>query len=126
MGDLANAYACDTLIDAFASDIIQKYRSRFLDKTFGDKVRYYVMADDNWRVRLYAAIDVGNHKEEHFRVEGSPDFYGPSDSIVDEVATAFPDLSEDEVERRLKRGGEEAERVWSETLETTSGGNSHG
>ncbi len=105
MGDLVDGHACNKVIIAFADEIITKYRSPFLDKTFGDKVRYYVKADDNWCVRLYAAIDVGNDEEEHFRVENSPDFYGPSDSIIDEVARYLPFTTE-EVERRLQAAAE--------------------
>ena len=108
MGESADGYACNALILAFGDDIIAKFRSRMLDAAFGDKVRFYVMADDNACVRLYAAIDMrpADDDEEHFRVEGSPDFYGPSDSIVEEIMQAFPGLGSEEVERRLAAGAE--------------------
>ena len=72
MGDSANGHACDAFITAFADDIVKKFRSRLLDQTFGDKVRYYVMADDNWEVHLYAAVATGGGRGETFVLTDAP------------------------------------------------------
>jgi hypothetical protein len=123
MGDLANGYACDAFIRAFADDIVKKFRSGFLDRSFGDKVRYYVVADANsWSVDLYAAIETGmivggNAEEEHFRVESAPAFYPTSDSIEWEAAKALG-ITEEDAEARLGKAREEihreTERSWQE------------
>lgn len=116
MGDLSNGSECDAFIMAFTDDIIRKYRSEFLDRKFEDQVRYYVMADDNWEVHLYAAIKTGvcacedeHELEAHFRVESAPTFCPTSDDSVRVTAEEF-DIEEDEVERRLEKGAEDAER----------------
>jgi CRISPR/Cas system-associated protein Csx1 len=105
MGDLANGHDCDAFIEAFAQDMISKYRSEFLDRTFEDRVSYYVMADENWEVHLYAAIKTGiieddEEIEEHVRVEHARPFYPTSDDIIDQIVEAF-DISEQEAERRF-------------------------
>ena len=136
MGDLANGHDCDAFICAFADNIVQEHRSQFLDKTFRDKVRYYVAADDNWEVHLYAAIETGeietegDEVEAHFRVEDAPVFCPTSDDIIDQVMREFPALDEEEVERRLEQGREESERegerAWQETLRATAAGGGNG
>ena len=133
MGDLANGHACDAFILAFADDIINRYRSKLLDQTFGERVRYYVAADEDWSVRLFAAIQMDESRtdkaEEHFCLEHATRFFPTSDDIVDQVLREFPDLGEDEVKRRLQQGGEEAQQeaelFWQETLKATPAGNDH-
>ena len=117
MGDRVNGYACDAFIRAFADDIVRKYRSPLLDQTFGDEVGYYVAADDNWEVHLYARVkekiakDGDEHEKFfHFRVESGPAFFPTSDDIVEQMTHVFPELDEKEVERRLARGREESDR----------------
>jgi peroxiredoxin family protein len=123
MGDLANGHACNAFITAFAEDIIKKYRSPLLDQTFGEKVRYYVMADDNWEVHLYAAVASGADSEEKFQLAGAPIFCPTSDDIIEQTAEAL-ELDEDEVERRLEKAAEddarESEQAWQETLKNAS------
>lgn len=101
MGDLANGHACDAFILAFADDIVTKFRSKLLDQTFGDKVRYYVMADANWEVHLYAAV-VADGGEETFLLAGAPIFCPTSDDIIEQTAEAL-ELDEDEAGRRLEK-----------------------
>lgn len=112
MGDHANGSACDTFIEAFADDIIKKYRSPLLDLKFEDSAQYYVMGDGypTWAVRLYAAVKTGTitdgkEQEEYFRIEGSPDFCPPTDDFISVVAKEF-DLEEAEVKRRLQKADE--------------------
>ena len=104
MGDLAKGHSCDAFIVAFASDIVKKFRSKLLDETFGDKVRYYVMADDNWEVHLYAAVAAGADGEEKFQLVDAPIFCPSSDDIVEQTAEVL-ELEEDEVRRRLQKAG---------------------
>jgi hypothetical protein len=119
VGDLASGHACDAFVLALADDIVTKFRSQLLDQTFGDKVRYYVMADTNWEVRLYAAIATGAGSEERFLLADAPIFWPTSDDIVEQAAEAL-ELDEEEVRRRLERRAQEAEleaeRSWQETL----------
>jgi hypothetical protein len=102
MGNLANGHACDAFILAFADDIVEKFRSKLLDQTFGDKVRYYVMADDNWEARLYAAVATGAEGEETFMLTDAPIFCPTSDDIVEQIAEAL-EIGEDEARRRLEK-----------------------
>jgi hypothetical protein len=115
MGDAASGRSCAAFVNAFADDIIKKFRSEFLDLKFEDQVRYYVAWDEypTWEVHLYAAIKTGvftgggkgkkrTEVEAHFRVESAPTFYPTSDSFVAEVRREFPDLPEAEIERRLE------------------------
>jgi hypothetical protein len=133
VGDLADGHACDAFILAFADDIIKRYRSKLLDQTFGERVRYYVAADEDWSVRLFAAIaksEPGEDKaEEHFCLEHATRFFPTSDDIVDQVLREFSDLSEDDVKRRLQQGGEEAQReadrFWQETLHAGAAEDGH-
>jgi hypothetical protein len=134
VGDLANGHACDAFILAFGDDIIDRYRSKLLDETFGERVRYYVAADEDWSVRLFAAItksEGGEDKaEEHFCLEHATRFFPTSDDIVDQVLREFSDLDKHEAERRLAQGEEEAqreaERFWQETLNASPAGDGHG
>jgi hypothetical protein len=107
---------------------VTKFRSKLLDETFGDKVRYYVMADTNWEVRLHAAIATGAGNEETFILADTPIFCPASDDIIEQAAKAL-ELDEGEAERRLEKGAEdavrEAERFWQETLKATPAGNDH-
>lgn len=105
MGDLANGHDCDAFINAFANDVVKKYRSEFLDLHFGERTRYYVMADDNWAVHLYAAIEDATG-EAHFRVESARAFYPTSDDIIETVAEEF-DLTEEGVKARLEKAEHE-------------------
>ena len=105
MGDLANGHACDAFILAFANDIVTKYRSELLDRSFVDKVRYYVMADDNWEARLYAAVATGGGGEETFLLADAPIFCPTSDDIIEQTAEALQ-LEEEEVERRLEKAAQ--------------------
>jgi hypothetical protein len=114
MGDIANGYHCDVFIFTFADALIAKYRSPLLDATFGDLVRYYVQADLNWEVGLYAAlkttrVSTGEPDEEHFRLEGMPLFAPTADDIIAVIAEGL-DISEEEAERRLKEKAAEMER----------------
>ena len=101
MGDLANGHECDAFITAFARDIVEKFRSKLLDRTFGDRVRYVVMADDNWEVHLYADVWVEEEPSERFQL-GEPNFFPTSDDIVDQTAEVL-ELDKDEVRRRLEK-----------------------
>jgi hypothetical protein len=105
MGDLANGHACDAFILAFADDIVTKFRSRLLDQTFGDKVRYYVVADTNWEVRLHAAVATGGGGEETFLLAGTPIFCPTSDDIIEQAAEALG-LDDDEGRRRLEEAAQ--------------------
>lgn len=114
MGDIANGYTCDVFICTFADDLIAKYRSPLLDATFENRVRYYVQADSNWEVGLYAAlsttrVDTGAVDEEHFRLEGMPLFTPTADDIVTTIAEEL-DISEEEATRRLEEKVAEMER----------------
>jgi hypothetical protein len=102
VGDLANGHACDAFIVAFGDDIVTKFRSKLLDRTFGNKVRYYVMADTNWEVRLYAAVTTGAEGEETFILAGAPIFCPTSDDIIEQAAEEL-ELAEAEARRRLER-----------------------
>jgi hypothetical protein len=101
MGDLANGHDCDAFILAFADDIVTKFRSKLLDQTFGDKVRYYVMADANWEAHLYAAVATSGDSEETFLLADGPTFCPTSDDIIEQAAEAL-ELDEDEARRRLE------------------------
>jgi hypothetical protein len=134
MGDLVDGHSCDAFICAFAEDVVQMYRSPFLDKMFGANVRYYVRADDNWEVHLYVTIQTGEtdeegEVEEHFRVEGARPFFPTSDDIVSQVTAAFS-ITPEEAEERLESGSEEAERererAWQETLAAMAAGGDRG
>ena len=105
MGELASGHACDAFIVAFADDIVAKFRSKLLDETFGSKVRYYVMADLNWEVRLHAAVATGNGSEETFLLAGAPIFCPTADDIVEQAAEAL-ELDEAEVRRRLEEAAQ--------------------
>lgn len=125
MGDLAAGHSCDVFIYTFADDLVAKYRSPFLDEVFGDRVRYYVMADDSFQVGLYAAVKAGKTttdgkaEEEHFRLERMRLFYPPADDIAAATAEEL-ELSEEEVQRRLEKGEadmEREEREYNEQIE---------
>lgn len=100
MGDLANGHACDAFILAFTGAIVKKFRSKLLDQTFGNKVRYFVMADDNWEVHLYATVVTGPDTNEKFQLADAPIFCPSSDDVIDQTAATLG-IEEEEVERRL-------------------------
>lgn len=110
MGDLSNGHDCNVFIHTFAGELIAKYRSPFLDETFEENVRYYVMADNNWEVGLYAAVATGHGAvEETFRLERMPLFAPTADDIAWVIAQELG-LSEEQVQRRLEEGAEALER----------------
>lgn len=114
MGDIANGYDCDVFICAFSEALVAKYRSPLLDGTFEERVRYYVKADDNWEVGLYAAVQTtrvstGEADEEHFRLEGMPLFAPTADDIITIIAEEL-DISEEEATRRIEAQAAEMER----------------
>jgi hypothetical protein len=111
MGDLANGHACDVFIYAFADDLVAKYRSPFLDETFGERVKYHVSADDNFQVGLYARMKTGHmvtangemlDEVEHFRLERMPLFAPTADDIAWAIAYHL-DISEQEATQRLEK-----------------------
>lgn len=125
MGDSADGYSCDTFVYAFADDLVAKFRSPFLDETFGDRVRYYVMADDNFQVGLYARVKTEHMltidgqqvaEVEHFRLERMPLFFPTADDIAWVIAQQL-ELSEEEAQRRLDQAMEDMAREEQEHQE---------
>lgn len=113
MGDHADGHACDKVITAFAADIIRMFRSELLDLHFEGVIEYYVEADDNWEVHLYAEVKEGAGPKHTFRIEAAPTLYPRSDSVAAEIASALH-LSEEEVEKRLIAAGESLEELSEE------------
>lgn len=116
MGDAANGHDCDRVITAFADDIVRMFRSELLDLHFGGVISYYVEADDNWEVHLYAEIKRDGETKHTFRVEAAPTLFPCSDNIAYEIASALH-LSEEEVEKRLAQAEKLLEEVSEEEKE---------
>lgn len=105
MGDLAGGDICQKFIDEFGPLIIEKYRSKLPDQTFGEKVAYYVGVDDmSATVSLHAVVRADIAEE--FMVFGAPSFFptAEEDDLVLQVVSAF-ELDEQEAQRRLRNAG---------------------
>jgi hypothetical protein len=110
MGDAVNCHACGAFVRAYGGLVVERFRSRLLDETFGPRVRYYLYCGyfDSWQVVLRAVVDVGGGKKEEFDIPESA-FFPPADDIVDDVSRRLG-LSVEDAERRWERAVEEFER----------------
>ncbi len=95
----------DKFIEEFGPLIIEKYRSKLLDRTFGDMVHYYVGVDDmSAAIRLHAVVRTDIAEE--FTVVGAPSFFpgAEEDDLIQQLVSAFA-LDEEEARRRLQKAG---------------------
>jgi hypothetical protein len=103
VGDISGGDVFERFIEAFGPLIIERYRSKLLDRTFGDQVVYYVGVDEmSATVRLYAVVwaDIA----EEFTVVGAPSFFpgAEEDDLLQQVVSAFA-LDEEEARRQLQK-----------------------
>jgi hypothetical protein len=105
MDDRVSGDICRRFIEAFGSVIIEKYRSKLLDRTFGDQVVYYIGVDDmSAAIRLHAVVRADIAEE--FTVVGAPSFFpgAEEDDLIQQLVSAFA-LDEEEARRQLQKAG---------------------
>ena len=102
---MANKNSCDRFIEEFGPLIIERYRSKLLDRTFGEMVTYYVGPDEmSAEIRLHAIVRADIAEE--FVVVGAPNFYlaVDEDGLIQQLVNAFT-FDEEEARQRLEKAG---------------------
>ena len=95
----------DKFIEEFGPLIIERYRSKLLDRTFGEMVQYYVGVDEmSAEIRLHAVVRADIAEE--FTVVSAPSFFpgAEEDDLLQQLMGAFA-LDDEEARLRLQKAG---------------------